>query len=101
MSFAKKFHCANLKRREDNNIYYYSYAVSATSSAGFYKVNKNATGDGTQELILGYDSKYYGSNLSISNDNKLYFLNYIPKLVLGDAHFYQIKLDTKVVLKIS
>lgn len=86
---------------KDNNIYYYSYAVSATSSAGFYKVNKNATGDGTQELILGYDSKYYGSNLSISNDNKLYFLNYIPKLVLGDAHFYQIKLDTKVVLKIS
>ena len=86
---------------KDDYIYYYSYAASAVSSAGFYKVNKNATSDGTQELIVGYDSKYYGSNLSISSDNKLYFLNYIPKLLLGDAHFYQIKLDTKVVLKIS
>ncbi len=82
-------------------IYYYSYAASAASSAGFYRVSKNATADGTQELILGYDSKYYGSNLSISNDGKLYFLNYIPKLVLGDAHFYQIDLATKEITKIN
>ena len=82
-------------------IYYYSYAASATSSAGFYRVNKNATADGTQELILGYDSTYYGSNLSISSDGYLYFMNYIPKLLLGDAHFYQLNLTTKEVVKIN
>lgn len=82
-------------------VYYYSYAATATSSAGFYKVSKNAIGDGTQELLVGYDSKYYGSNLSISNAGNLYFLNYIPKLVLGDAHFYQIKLTTNEVTKIN
>jgi len=81
-------------------IYYYSYAQSAVSNAGFYRVKKNATGDGTQELILGYDSTYYGSNLSISNGN-LYFLNYIPKLLLGNAHFYQLNLEDNTVTKLN
>lgn len=82
-------------------VYYYSYAVTAASSAGFYRVSKNATADGSQELLVSYGSKYYGSNLSISDSGNLYFLNYIPKLVLGDAHFYQIKLSTKAVTKIN
>ena len=82
-------------------VYYYSYAVTATSYAGFYRVSKTATEDGTQELLLGYDSKYYGSNLSISESGYLYFLNYIPKLTLGDAHFYQLDIKTKSVLKIN
>lgn len=82
-------------------IYYYSYAASATSSAGFYRVSKTATADGTQVLILGYDSTYYGSNLSISSDGYLYFMNYIPKLLLGDSHFYQLNLTTKEVVKIN
>lgn len=82
-------------------VYYYSYAVTAASSAGFYRVSKNATADGSQELLVNYDSRYYGSNLSISDSGNLYFLNYIPKLVLGDAHFYQIKLSTKAVTKIN
>lgn len=82
-------------------VYYYSYAVTAASSAGFYRVSKNATADGSQELLMSYASKYYGSNLSISDSGNLYFLNYIPKLVLGDAHFYQIKLSTKAVTKIN
>lgn len=84
-----------------NYIYYYSYASTATSSAGFYKVSKDAAADGTQELLVGYDSKYYGSSLSISNSGNLYFLNYIPKLLLGDAHFYQINLSSKAVTKIN
>ena len=84
-----------------NYVYYYSYAATATSSAGFYRVSKTATADGTQELLVGYDSKYYGSNLSISNAGYLYFLNYISKLLLGDAHFYQINLSTKAVVKIN
>ena len=84
-----------------NYVYYYSYAATAASSAGFYRVSKTATADGTQELLVGYDTKYYGSNLSISDSGNLYFLNYIPKLVLGDAHFYQINLSTKAVTKIN
>lgn len=84
-----------------NYVYYYSYAATAASSAGFYRVSKTATGDGTQELLLGYDSKYYGSNLSISSAGYLYFLNYIPKLLLGDAHFYQINLSSKSIIKIN
>ena len=84
-----------------NYVYYYSYAATAASSAGFYRVSKTATADGTQELILGYDSTYYGSNLSISSAGYLYFLNYIPKLVLGDAHFYQLNLSSKTILKIN
>lgn len=82
-------------------VYYYSYAVTAASSAGFYRVCKNATADGSQKLLVSYASKYYGSNLSVSDSGNLYFLNYIPKLVLGDAHFYQIKLSTKAVTKIN
>ena len=82
-------------------VYYYSYAATAMSSAGFYKVSKTATQDGTQELIVGYDSIYYGSNLAISNSGYLYFLNYIPKLTLGDAHFYQLDLNSKTVAMIS
>ena len=84
-----------------NYVYYYSYAATAVSSAGFYKVSKNATGDGTQELLLDYDSKYYGSNLSITETGYLYFLNYIPKLLLGDAHFYQINLSNSALTKIN
>ena len=84
-----------------NYVYYYSYAASATSKAGFYRVSKTATADGTQELVTGYDSKYYGSNLSISAAGYLYFLNYIPKLLLGDAHFYQINLNNKTIIKIN
>lgn len=82
-------------------VYYYSYAASATSSAGFYRVRKTATTDGTQELIIGYDKTYYGSNLTISSAGYLYFLNYIPKLLLGDAHFYQLNLSSKTILKIN
>ena len=82
-------------------VYYYSYASTAASSAGFYKVSKTANKDGTQELILGYNSIYYGSNLAISNSGYLYFLNYIPKLTFGDAHFYQLDLNSKTVTKIS
>ncbi len=82
-------------------VYYYSFASTATSSAGFYKVSKTATQDGTQELIVGYNSIYYGSNLAISNSGYLYFLNYIPKLAFGDAHFYQLDLNSKTVTKIS
>lgn len=84
-----------------NDVYYYSYAVTASSSAGFYKVSKTATADGTQELILGYDSKYYGSNIAITSSGNMYFLNYITKLMLGDAHTYQIHLETQTVTKIN
>ena len=82
-------------------VYYYSYAATAASSAGFYKVRKDATADKTQELLVGYDSKYYGTSLSMSDAGYLYFLNYIPKLMIGDAHFYQIDLTTKDVTKIN
>ncbi len=84
-----------------DEIYYYSYATSAVSSAGFYKVNKNAVGDKTQQLILGYDSTYYGSSLAISENGYLYFLNYIPKMLLGNAHTYQLCLETSKVLQID
>lgn len=82
-------------------VYYYSFAVTSSSAAGFYKVKKNASGDGTQELLFGYSSKYYGSNFAVSDSGYLYFLNYIPKLVLGDAHFYRIKLSEKTISKIN
>jgi len=84
-----------------DSIIYYSYAATAQSSAGFYKVNKNAIEDKTQELILGYDKAYYGSNLSISNAGYLYFLNYIPKLLLGNAHTYQINLSNADVMQLD
>lgn len=84
-----------------DDVYYYSYPATSLESAGFYKVSKSATKDGTQEKILGYEKKYYGSNLLITSSNTLYFLNYIPKLALGDAHFYQLDLSTKKVNKIA
>ena len=43
----------------------------------FYKVNKNATGDNTQELILGYNEQYYGSDFVITDSGYWYFLNYM------------------------
>ena len=73
-------------------VYYYSYPSSKPSAAGFYKVSKTATSDGTQTLVGGYSSKYYGSALAVSSKN-IYFLNYIPKLTLGDAHFYKLSLS--------
>ena len=82
-------------------VYYYSYATSAVSSAGFYRVKKNASGDGTQELLVACDSTYYGTSLSISSTGNLYFLNYLTKYTLGDAHFYQIELSTNTVTKIN
>lgn len=84
-----------------DDIYYYSYAVTASSNAGFFKVNKNANKDGTQEMIKGYDEKYYGSNLTLSSSGYLYFFNYISKLILGDAHIYQLNLNNKAVIKIN
>ena len=86
---------------KDNYVYYYSYAATAASKAGFYRVSKNATADKTQELLAGYDSKYYATCLSISDSGYMYFLNYIPKLVLGDAHFYQLNLSSKTIVKIA
>jgi len=82
-------------------VYYYSYAATAASNAGFYRVSKTATADGTQELILGYDSTYYGSCLSVTSSGHLYFLNYIPKLALGNAHFYQINIASQTIVKID
>ena len=82
-------------------IYYYSYASTAVSSAGIYRVSKTATSDGSQELLLASDSTYYASCLSISSSGYLYFLNYIPKLLLGNAHFYQLNLSNKEVVKIN
>ncbi|MBQ7994720.1 MAG: DUF5050 domain-containing protein [Bacilli bacterium] len=84
-----------------NYVYYYSYASTSPSNAGFYRVSKQATSDGTQELLAGYESKYYATSLSISDTGYLYFLNYIPKLVLGDAHFYQLNLNSKNIVKIK
>lgn len=81
-------------------VYYYSYPITSLNNAGFYRVSKTAAGDGTQELLVGYQSQYYGSSLSVSSSGNLYFLNYIPPL-LGDAHFYQLNLSTKIVSKIS
>ena len=84
-------------------VYYYSYVSTSLDDSGFYRVSKTATGDGPKELLVGYDSQYYGSNLSISDAGNLYFLNYINLLPTpkGDAHFYQIKLSTNTVTKIS
>ena len=84
-----------------NYVYYYSYPSSSPESAGFYKVSKNASKDGTQELILACNSTYYGNNLSISDNGYLYFLNYIPKLFVGDAHYYQLSLSNKTIIKIN
>jgi hypothetical protein len=82
-----------------NYVYYYSYAVSALNYAGFYRVSKTATADGTQELLAGYESTYYATALA-TNGSQLFFLNYIPKLTLGDAHFYVMNLSSKAITKI-
>ncbi len=81
-------------------IYYYSYPATSLESAGFWKVSKNATEDKTQTMLFGYDQKYYGSNLVLL-DNNLYFMNYIPKLVLGDAHTYKLNLSSKTITKLD
>lgn len=86
---------------KDNYVYYYSYAISSIANAGFYKVSKEAIVDKTQELILSYDEIYFGSNFAITESNKLYFLNYIPKLLLGNAHMYQLDLNNKSINKID
>lgn len=88
---------------DGNNIYYYSYPMSNVKYAGIYKINKNSTSDQGGELsnrILDYESKYYAGDFTISN-NKLYFLNYIEKLLLGDAHEYYLDLLSKKVSKIA
>lgn len=82
-------------------IYYYSYPMTSPESAGFYKVKKTASKDGTQERILDYGKTYYGSDFSISSAGYLYFLNYIPKLALGNAHTYQLKLSNSAIVKID
>lgn len=84
-----------------NDIYYYSHPATALSSSGFYKVNKSASKDGTQTRIVDYESKYYGSDFAISDAGYLYFLNYIPKLLSGDAHTYQLKLSDYTITKIA
>ena len=84
-----------------NYVYYYSYAATSVSKAGFYKVAKNATKDETYELVLGYNSTYYGSDFAITQTGNLYFLNYIPKLILGNAHTYQLNLSDSTVTKIA
>ena len=81
-------------------VYYYSFAETAQSSAGFYKVRKDATKDGSQEKILGYNSTYYGSGFAMVGSN-LYFLNYIPKLTLGNAHTYRLNVQSGAVTKID
>mgnify|MGYP007101928124 CR=1 FL=1 len=37
---------------------YFKASCKQEHSAGFYKVSKNATADGTQELLVSCDSKY-------------------------------------------
>ena len=81
-------------------VYYYSIPAMALAKSGFYKVSKTATKDKTQELILGYGETYYGSSLSVADSNNLYFLNYISP-IQGDAHFYQLNLTSKQVVKIA
>ena len=85
---------------DGNDIYYYSYAVSSAKDAGFYKVSKNAAKDGTQEKLASYDSKYYATAFA-KTDSSLYFLNYIPKMTLGDGHFYKMSLNTKEITKVN
>ncbi len=84
-----------------NYVYYYSYPSTSPSKAGFYRVSKTATADGTQELILGYENAFYATSLSISESGYMYFLNYVPKLLLGNARFYQLNLISKEVARIS
>ena len=85
-------------------IVYYSYPTTAIASAGFYKIPKNATtdeGGKTDNLLLASNNTYYGSSLALADSGNLYFLNYQVLSTLGDAHFYQLNIDTKGVKKIS
>ncbi len=85
-------------------IVYYSYPKSATTSAGFYKIPKDANSDEggkTDNLLLATNNTYYGSSLALADSGNIYFLNYQVFLTLGDAHFYQLNIDTKGVRKIS
>ena len=83
-------------------VYYYNHPASSLTNAGFCRVSKSSTSDqGGNALLVAYQSKYYGSNLSISSNNNLYFLNYIVKLNSGDAHFYSINLSSNSVSKIA
>ncbi len=85
-----------------NDIYYYSYASSASNYAGFFKISKNAVADDPEKMpFVAYQSKYYATCLAITSSNNLYFMNYIPKLLSGDAHFYQINLSNNNVSKIA
>ena len=83
-----------------NDVYYYSYAATSASDAGFYKVSKYATADKTFTLLHAYESKYYAMELSFTDSGNLYFTNYIAKLLLGDAHFYQLNTTSKDITKI-
>ena len=82
-------------------VYYYTYAATALSKSGFYKVAKNATEDETYEQVLGYDNTYYGSDFAVTSSGNLYFLNYIAKLAKGNAHTYQLNLTDGTVTKIA
>ncbi len=86
----------------NDDIYYYSYAKTATDKAGLYKVNKNNTADTDITLLLKCDSTYYCSALSYHSD-KIYFLNYsfILKVGFGDAHFYEFDIASKTTTKVN
>lgn len=87
----------------NDDIYYYSYAKTATDKAGLYKVNKNNTAADTDiTLLLNCDSTYYCSALSYLSD-KIYFLNYsfILKLGFGNAHFYEFDIASKTTTKVN
>ncbi len=87
----------------NDDIYYYSYAKTATDKAGLYKVNKNNTAADTDiTLLLKCDSTYYCSALSYLSD-KIYFLNYsfILKVGFGNAHFYEFDTASKTTTKVN
>ena len=81
-------------------IIYYSYPVSSKQNAGFYKISKNATADlggKTDYLVVGYDSKYYATSLALGSKGEIYFLNYLPQYLLGDAHLYKLNVESKTI----
>lgn len=83
-------------------IYYYSHPLTlSVSSSGFYRVKKNAAKDGTYTLLAGYESKYYATSLAMSKKGYLYFLNYIPSQVVGDAHTYRLNVANGTIQKIA
>lgn len=83
-------------------IYYYSHPLTlSVSSSGFYRVKKEAAKDGTHTLLAGYESKYYATSLAMSKKGYLYFLNYIPSQVVGDAHTYRLNVGNGTIQKIA